>query len=372
MKKSIRPPENWQDFETLCKKLFGEIWKCSHTIKKNGRLGQPQSGVDIYGKPKGESDYWGIQCKGKDNYLDAKLTEQEIDDEIKKALFFEPKLKVFIFTTTAPKDVNIEKYIRIKDQESCKNGNFEIVLYSWQDLADLIDENKDTFNWYVNNIQFKEQFDIEIKITTQKGENILTPKFLKTITDYKLSPNPQKQIEYIVRMPDMKFSGGLFGSSKKNHGWCELLIIMKNTGSIVLEDWKFIIDFGNSVHRIDDSSPKGINLILNKDLIKYTTTWAYEDEKKILYKPLNNSPLIQKDSKSFNCFCIPYFESSSITINWQLLARDFDREGEIVIPVSPLYKIEKQTKFVDDESKIRVETNISKYTTLSNESDDNE
>lgn len=52
--KSLPKPQNWQDFETLCKKLWGEIWEC-HEIKKNGRQGQVQNGVDVYGKPNGES-----------------------------------------------------------------------------------------------------------------------------------------------------------------------------------------------------------------------------------------------------------------------------------------------------------------------------
>lgn len=47
----IRPPENWQDFELLCKKLWGEIWNCPDIIKRNGRSGQKQCGVDIYGTP---------------------------------------------------------------------------------------------------------------------------------------------------------------------------------------------------------------------------------------------------------------------------------------------------------------------------------
>ena len=63
--KTLRKPKNWQDFETLCKKLWGEIWQCPE-IQKNGRLGQNQNGVDIYGKPKGEDEYYGIQCKGKE------------------------------------------------------------------------------------------------------------------------------------------------------------------------------------------------------------------------------------------------------------------------------------------------------------------
>lgn len=37
--KSLSKPLNWQDFEILCKKLWGEIWKRSE-IKKNGRSGQ--------------------------------------------------------------------------------------------------------------------------------------------------------------------------------------------------------------------------------------------------------------------------------------------------------------------------------------------
>ena len=82
MKKQLRKPENWQDFEGLCKKLWGEIWKVPNKIKKNGRLGQPQSGVDVYAIPKDEQKYWGIQCKGKDEYTKAKLTKKEIDEEI--------------------------------------------------------------------------------------------------------------------------------------------------------------------------------------------------------------------------------------------------------------------------------------------------
>ena len=48
-KLQLRKPENWQDFERLCKALWGEIWECSDTIKRNGRQGQVQKGVDVYG-----------------------------------------------------------------------------------------------------------------------------------------------------------------------------------------------------------------------------------------------------------------------------------------------------------------------------------
>ena len=84
MKKTIRKPENWQDFESLCKKLWGEVWEISSKIKKNGRIGQPQAGVDVYGKPKGETNYWGIQCKGKDDYINSKLTKKRLTQKLRK------------------------------------------------------------------------------------------------------------------------------------------------------------------------------------------------------------------------------------------------------------------------------------------------
>ena len=32
---SLPKPQNWYDLETLCKKLWGDVWECPE-IKKNG------------------------------------------------------------------------------------------------------------------------------------------------------------------------------------------------------------------------------------------------------------------------------------------------------------------------------------------------
>ena len=123
--KTLGRPENWQDFESLCKKLWGEIWQCPE-IKKNGRAGQTQNGVDVYGIPSFDDEYYGIQCKGKDEYTHKQLTVKEIDKEIEKAKSFEPKLKKLYFATTAVKDAEIEKVIRLKNTEHRKNKLFEV------------------------------------------------------------------------------------------------------------------------------------------------------------------------------------------------------------------------------------------------------
>ena len=180
----IRPPENWQDFELLCKKLWGEIWKCSNTIKRNGRSGQKQCGVDIYGTPNGGIEYYGIQCKGKDNR--AQLTTKEIDDEITKAKNFKPTLKAFYFATTAVKDAIIEEYIREKNIESITNGGFAIDIFSWEDIVDLLKERRSTYNWYINNCQYADNSDVSITITPEKNYSALHPQYIHLIKKYKV------------------------------------------------------------------------------------------------------------------------------------------------------------------------------------------
>lgn len=149
MIKQLEKPANWQDFQRLCKKIWEIKWACP-SIKANGRNGHEQHGVDISGKPSGESEHFGIQCKGKDHYTHAKLTTKEIDAEIEKAKKFFPKLKTFIFATTANSDPKIDEYIRVKDSESVNSGLFSIELYSWDDIAEFIQDYKSVYDWYNN------------------------------------------------------------------------------------------------------------------------------------------------------------------------------------------------------------------------------
>ena len=178
--KSLRRPTNWQDFESLCKKLWGEIWEYPET-KKNGRSGQNQFGVDVYGIPKNETEYFGIQCKGKDEYTDKQFTEKEIEEEIAKALLFQPKLKKFYLATTAVKDTKIEQFIREKNVEHISKGIFEVHIFCWEDIVDLIDENKQTYNWYVKNINYKTRKAVKVTFQNNTTDLIITPKFKKTI-----------------------------------------------------------------------------------------------------------------------------------------------------------------------------------------------
>lgn len=54
------PPDRWQDFEDLCLQL----WRPRLIdAKKHGRQGQPQAGVDVFGRDPKTGARWGVQCK---------------------------------------------------------------------------------------------------------------------------------------------------------------------------------------------------------------------------------------------------------------------------------------------------------------------
>lgn len=77
---SLPKPKNWQDFEDQMWVLFSNVLNDPNT-QKNGRSGQKQNGVDIFGH-RNEHCFVGIQCKEK---YDSQVTEQElrVNDNIK-------------------------------------------------------------------------------------------------------------------------------------------------------------------------------------------------------------------------------------------------------------------------------------------------
>lgn len=133
----IPPPSNWQDFEDLCCDLWRMIWE-DPNAQKNGRMGQPQHGVDIYGRPNQEARWAGVQCKGKDNLSNKSLTEQEVRSEVEKAMTFEPKLSEFIIATTAPKDTGIEELARKITEANLLNGSFSVHIWGWRDVVNRL------------------------------------------------------------------------------------------------------------------------------------------------------------------------------------------------------------------------------------------
>jgi hypothetical protein len=340
LQKTLRKPENWQDFESLCKKLWGELWEIPHKVKKNGRLGQPQNGVDVYGIPKNENGYWGVQCKGKnDDYLSATLTTKEIDGEIEKAKKFSPKLEVFIIATTQSKDVVIEQHIREKDIESRNTNGFEIILFCWEDIVDLIEENRQTLNWYLGINNYREKYNFDVTFDNGTNQTIVNPKFLKLTTKYKTihpSFEPPKHFQMVLpKMPRM------FESNEINRSWCSLEITLTNTGNVTIEDWYLKLKIDEAMKISDGFHVHfSLNAETKKMIYDSRTLWANKDSYEFLYEPVNREPLIQKSNRTFTILFIPNFDQKLMNISWEILARDFDKSGALEIELKPEFKEE--------------------------------
>jgi hypothetical protein len=375
----IRKPENWQDFEKLCKKLWGEVWQCSDTIQRNGRQGQSQKGIDVYGMPKGIQAYYGIQCKGKDDYTNAQLTEQEIDREINKALSFEPKLARMIFATTANKDASIEEYVRKKNIEHIKDGKFEVCVSSWEDIVDLMEEHRNTYKWYLNNCQYKDTSDV--KILFSNGSNIcgIHPQYIKTIKKTVLKEPPimpeslrkiglsielwrslqdnnmanKKLIDILKKTPDQSLYNPSY--QKTDYRWCKLIIDVMNAGNTTLEDFKLYILFDNAddIEKIDTgfnynnnvSVSDSIRAQINDRIDRERNVFKCSDGS-VLYEP--KKPLVQTDSEGFDFDIIPQENVKEINISWDFKSRDYHKTGKLLIKVEPDYEENLERIEVDD------------------------
>lgn len=365
MKKQIPPPSNWQDFEDLCKEVFGEIWSCKYTIKKNGRNGQKQCGVDVYGKPEGETQLYGVQCKGRDINLGRKLTKSEINEEIEKAMSFKPPLKVFVFATTAEKDAETEEYIREKSDESIASGNFEILLYDWEDIADRIRRNKNLYRYYVENQHLEDDNSISVSFNDEKKHLIVSPKLLKTTyrQDLDRHKNEMQNIlnesRLVFKMPTLEHP--------INHSWLKINVHFYNDGNVTIDDWKLWLYFDEYIIKLNDDS--GYVSVSGARIKSYLfsdtprTVITYDEDNSILCLPYENEPLVPNNGKIFKFSILASPETEVSTIKWELLSRNYSTKGEVQLYFEPEYvtKIEHIKMNSENDSCERVE--VSHYIT---------
>lgn len=351
-KKQLRKPENWQDFEQLCKKLWGEIWKCPE-IKKNGRSGQAQHGVDVYGNPYGEKDYYGIQCKGKDDYTNSVLTEKEIDKEIELATSFEPLLRKLYFATTATKDAKIETYVRKKNIENIEKGLFEIHLFSWEDIVDLIDENKQTYDYYVNSMNFISEHKVEFLFENDSVELESKIPFKKIINKYELKEKAEIEIDkyFLNFISDTSYSFNSF-----NKSYCRFYFRLHNIGEEPLREFKIFLNFDGEFESID-TCRKGSVFSPNVDIEYDTFIWDEDKQGKIV--PFKNI-LVQGDSIGFDTICLkPRNDKiSTIKINWKLVSLNFKDQGVLTLKTIPDYEIEEKTHKIEDKNLVGLKEEI--------------
>lgn len=161
MKVNLKHPANWEDFENLCFHLWKSIWG-DYASHPNGRRGQRQNGVDIYGKPPFRENYTGVQCKGKNENYNKELTIDEIDKECENAKDFEPKLDSFIMATTSPRNTEIQKHCRVINSK--KIYDYEVDCWSWDDIEEEVQCRPDVMDKFYPSLKSSELTN-EIRIS---------------------------------------------------------------------------------------------------------------------------------------------------------------------------------------------------------------
>lgn len=136
-------PSYWQDFERITLDVFRKLWDNQYA-EHNGRQGQAQGGVDVFGYDKVQGEYVGVQCKKRKNKANglevpsATLTANEIDAEIQEMKASKWDLDRYIIATTGPRDVALQEHVR---EYNRTGGKPEVTLWFWEDYVSGLNDN---------------------------------------------------------------------------------------------------------------------------------------------------------------------------------------------------------------------------------------
>jgi len=409
----IFPPQNWQDFEHLTLKLWGEIWNVPNEIEFNSESGSKQKGVDIYCVPKNERGYFGIQCKNKKLFCKYgkpnKLTKATIANEIEKAKDFIPKLERLVIATSFGKDGDLEEYVREVNLSHINNGLFRVQLCFWDYFSRKIPEYENVYNWYLKNQNFEKSKSVFISFENDITEKTFSPEFVKNYVTYRLQTDDEKLEEktefqkvikefqkencfgFINRIFNFsnKIPDNILTSDKilvngvdiKSQEYIEstyprqkldsnnipiivsnlikdkqefgFKIKISNNGRSVIEDFKLSFRMEGDFESVEVNPPR------ISDIKTYeATTWI--NNRYGLFEPSKNF-ITQKDySVSKKVILTPKLAKEGvIKIKWTLLARDFSDEGKLTINVRPKYIERKKTMYVLRSEKCKSEVEFS-------------
>lgn len=133
----LPPPADWQAFERFTRDLFAAHWNYP-TAEMNGRAGQAQAGVDVYGINFTTGKLEAVQCKGKDGRYGHSVTKEELRAEVDKALTFKPQPSHYYLVTSGAADVAVQEEARQISAAHAAEGKFPVQVFGWEQLLGLL------------------------------------------------------------------------------------------------------------------------------------------------------------------------------------------------------------------------------------------
>ena len=136
---NIPTPKSWDEFEDIALSAAKLKW-VSKDFFRNGRQGQAQDGVDIWGHDE-DHRHIGVQCK---NTVDG-ISFGTVEQEVVSAEAFEPKLDRLYIATTAKRDAKLQKEVRQFSLNRAEQGLFKVDILFWDDICHDLSTEEDIF-----------------------------------------------------------------------------------------------------------------------------------------------------------------------------------------------------------------------------------
>jgi hypothetical protein len=160
----LAPPKHWQDFELMTLDICRARWRDDYA-ERNGREGQAQSGVDIFGYNYEAKESTAVQCKKRRTQLygvdapSSSLVSTEIDDARASAAAFDRQLDRLIIATTGPRDARLQAHVRTANA----TGSRPLVsLWFWDDYVEFLSASYNLmYRYYANILKFRERYSVD-------------------------------------------------------------------------------------------------------------------------------------------------------------------------------------------------------------------
>ena len=133
-----------KEFELLCRDIWRNVPGYSH-VELNGRTGQSQDGVDVFGRKLDSRKWFGIQCRVRERA--SELTKDDLVAEIGKARRFNPALAGYCVCTTLDRDARLQGIARDLADQQRAEGGFAFGLKFWDDIEETL-KSEDNLNVY--------------------------------------------------------------------------------------------------------------------------------------------------------------------------------------------------------------------------------
>jgi hypothetical protein len=140
-------PKDWQEFESLVREAMILRWN-SPNLQKNGRTGQAQQGVDVWG-PDEIGRRVGIQCK---RYAQV-LKMKDVTEEVAEAEKFKGKFSALFLATTTDHDSTLQAKVRQLSDQRVAKGKFAVSIMFWDEIIASLALNPVVFKMFYPMIQ---------------------------------------------------------------------------------------------------------------------------------------------------------------------------------------------------------------------------